>query len=134
MGRPARTWTREGLTEAVAGAVLGGCQAAGPAEAAALPLPQAITTEGKYWRSRIEIVIREYHKWRAYFKKRVLEGLRARGGGAGGSTWPVRGLVRAGPPAAQGSWAPKGQSWGFSSPARPLSPCPASFSAAAAPR
>ena len=33
--------------------------------------PQAITTEGKYWKSRIEIVIREYHKWRTYFKKRV---------------------------------------------------------------
>ncbi|KAG8514987.1 MLX-interacting protein [Galemys pyrenaicus] len=33
--------------------------------------PEAITTEGKYWKSRIEIVIREYHKWRAYFKKRV---------------------------------------------------------------
>lgn len=32
---------------------------------------QAITTEGKYWKSRIEIVIREYHKWRTYFKKRV---------------------------------------------------------------
>ncbi|CAK6440191.1 unnamed protein product [Pipistrellus nathusii] len=33
--------------------------------------PEAITTEGKYWRSRIEIVIREYHKWRTYFKKRL---------------------------------------------------------------
>ncbi|KAK7804994.1 hypothetical protein U0070_025516, partial [Myodes glareolus] len=33
--------------------------------------PEAITTEGKYWKSRIEIVIREYHKWRTYFKKRV---------------------------------------------------------------
>ncbi|XP_036907903.1 MLX-interacting protein isoform X2 [Sturnira hondurensis] len=33
--------------------------------------PEAITTEGKYWRSRIEIVVREYHKWRAYFKKRL---------------------------------------------------------------
>ncbi|KAB0370034.1 hypothetical protein FD755_017996 [Muntiacus reevesi] len=31
----------------------------------------AITTEGKYWKSRIEIVIREYHKWRTYFKKRL---------------------------------------------------------------
>ncbi|XP_006894771.1 PREDICTED: MLX-interacting protein [Elephantulus edwardii] len=33
--------------------------------------PEAIATDGKYWRSRIEIVIREYHKWRAYFKKRL---------------------------------------------------------------
>ncbi|KAK2092922.1 hypothetical protein P7K49_029451 [Saguinus oedipus] len=29
--------------------------------------PEAITTEG----NRIEIVIREYHKWRTYFKKRL---------------------------------------------------------------
>lgn len=28
-------------------------------------------TEGKCWKRRIEIVIREYHKWRTYFKKRV---------------------------------------------------------------
>uniref|UniRef100_A0ACB8FZF5 Uncharacterized protein n=1 Tax=Sphaerodactylus townsendi TaxID=933632 RepID=A0ACB8FZF5_9SAUR len=33
--------------------------------------PEAITTEGKYWKRRIEIVIREYHKWRTYFKKRL---------------------------------------------------------------
>ncbi|NXL28145.1 MLXIP protein, partial [Glaucidium brasilianum] len=33
--------------------------------------PEAIATEGKYWKRRIEIVIREYHKWRTYFKKRV---------------------------------------------------------------
>ncbi|NWV73804.1 MLXIP protein, partial [Dasyornis broadbenti] len=33
--------------------------------------PEAIATEGKYWKRRIEIVIREYHKWRAYFKKRL---------------------------------------------------------------
>ncbi|XP_048198969.1 MLX-interacting protein isoform X2 [Perognathus longimembris pacificus] len=33
--------------------------------------PEAITTEGKYWKSRIEIVIWEYHKWRTYFKKRL---------------------------------------------------------------
>ncbi|XP_028852697.1 MLX-interacting protein isoform X2 [Denticeps clupeoides] len=32
---------------------------------------EAIATEGKYWRRRIEIVIREYHKWRTYFKKRL---------------------------------------------------------------
>jgi len=34
-------------------------------------LLQAIATEGKGWKRRIEIVIREYHKWRTYFKKRV---------------------------------------------------------------
>ncbi|XP_070760126.1 MLX-interacting protein [Enoplosus armatus] len=34
-----------------------------PAEAAA--------TDGKCWKRRIEIVIREYHKWRTYFKKRL---------------------------------------------------------------
>ncbi|KAM9329339.1 MLX-interacting protein [Gastrophryne carolinensis] len=28
-------------------------------------------TEGKYWKRRIEIVVREYHKWRTYFKKRL---------------------------------------------------------------
>lgn len=32
---------------------------------------KAIATEGKYWKRRIEIVLREYHKWRTYFKKRV---------------------------------------------------------------
>ncbi|KAG9329582.1 hypothetical protein JZ751_003579 [Albula glossodonta] len=36
------------------------------------PSLPAITTEGKYWKRRIEIVIREYHKWRTYFKKRYL--------------------------------------------------------------
>ncbi|ROL44365.1 MLX-interacting protein [Anabarilius grahami] len=34
---------------------------------------EAIATEGKYWKRRIEIVIREYHKWRTYFKKRGAE-------------------------------------------------------------
>ncbi|XP_061115822.1 MLX-interacting protein isoform X2 [Conger conger] len=32
---------------------------------------EAIATEGNYWKRRIEIVIREYHKWRTYFKKRL---------------------------------------------------------------
>ncbi|KAM6954426.1 MLX-interacting protein [Aplochiton taeniatus] len=32
---------------------------------------EAIATEGKIWKRRIEIVIREYHKWRTYFKKRL---------------------------------------------------------------
>ncbi|XP_066466094.1 MLX-interacting protein [Tiliqua scincoides] len=33
--------------------------------------PEAIATDGQYWKRRIEIVIREYHKWRTYFKKRL---------------------------------------------------------------
>ncbi|XP_069038334.1 MLX-interacting protein isoform X2 [Lepisosteus oculatus] len=33
--------------------------------------PEAIVTDGKNWKRRIEIVIREYHKWRTYFKKRL---------------------------------------------------------------
>lgn len=40
-------------------------------------LPQVAATEGKCWKTRIEIVIREYHKWRTYFKKRVLYFLKA---------------------------------------------------------
>uniref|UniRef100_A0A8P4FYN2 BHLH domain-containing protein n=1 Tax=Dicentrarchus labrax TaxID=13489 RepID=A0A8P4FYN2_DICLA len=32
---------------------------------------EATATEGKCWKRRIEIVIREYHKWRTYFKKRL---------------------------------------------------------------
>lgn len=32
---------------------------------------EATGTEGKCWKRRIEIVIREYHKWRTYFKKRL---------------------------------------------------------------
>lgn len=32
---------------------------------------EGIATEGKCWKRRIEIVIREYHKWRTYFKKRL---------------------------------------------------------------
>ncbi|KAF7661975.1 hypothetical protein LDENG_00248560 [Lucifuga dentata] len=32
---------------------------------------EAISSEGKCWKRRIEIVIREYHKWRTYFKKRL---------------------------------------------------------------
>uniref|UniRef100_UPI0037E784A1 MLX-interacting protein isoform X2 n=1 Tax=Semicossyphus pulcher TaxID=241346 RepID=UPI0037E784A1 len=31
---------------------------------------EATAAEGKCWKRRIEIVIREYHKWRTYFKKR----------------------------------------------------------------
>lgn len=32
---------------------------------------QAIILEGSYWKWRIEVVIKEYHKWRIYHKKRV---------------------------------------------------------------
>ncbi|XP_030602161.1 carbohydrate-responsive element-binding protein isoform X2 [Archocentrus centrarchus] len=33
--------------------------------------PEAIILEGSYWKRRIEVVIREYHKWRIYYKKRL---------------------------------------------------------------
>lgn len=33
---------------------------------------QAIVLEGSYWKRRIEVVIKEYHKWRIYYKKRVI--------------------------------------------------------------
>ncbi|NXK49853.1 MLXPL protein, partial [Chauna torquata] len=36
----------------------------------ALP-PQAVVLEGNYWKRRIEVVMREYHKWRIYYKKRL---------------------------------------------------------------
>ncbi|XP_054905000.1 MLX-interacting protein isoform X3 [Poeciliopsis prolifica] len=32
---------------------------------------EAIASDGRNWKRRIEIVIREYHKWRTYFKKRL---------------------------------------------------------------
>lgn len=35
------------------------------------PAPQAVVLEGNYWKRRIEVVMREYHKWRIYYKKRV---------------------------------------------------------------
>ncbi|XP_029430888.1 MLX-interacting protein-like isoform X2 [Rhinatrema bivittatum] len=30
--------------------------------------PEAVVVEGKYWKRQIEVVIREYHKWRTYSK------------------------------------------------------------------
>lgn len=39
-------------------------------------LPQAVVLEGNYWKRRIEVVMREYHKWRIYYKKRVSGGPR----------------------------------------------------------
>uniref|UniRef100_A0A3B3V0F5 MLX interacting protein like n=1 Tax=Poecilia latipinna TaxID=48699 RepID=A0A3B3V0F5_9TELE len=40
-------------------------------EAEAHRKPEAIILEGSYWKRRIEVVIKEYHKWRIYYKKRV---------------------------------------------------------------
>uniref|UniRef100_A0AAY5KA61 BHLH domain-containing protein n=1 Tax=Esox lucius TaxID=8010 RepID=A0AAY5KA61_ESOLU len=40
-------------------------------EAEAHRTPEAIVLEGSYWKRRIEVVIKEYHKWRIYYKKRV---------------------------------------------------------------
>ncbi|KFV84019.1 Carbohydrate-responsive element-binding protein, partial [Struthio camelus australis] len=34
-------------------------------------LCQAVVLEGNYWKRRIEVVMREYHKWRIYYKKRL---------------------------------------------------------------
>uniref|UniRef100_A0A3Q2PRK4 Carbohydrate-responsive element-binding protein-like n=1 Tax=Fundulus heteroclitus TaxID=8078 RepID=A0A3Q2PRK4_FUNHE len=39
-------------------------------EAEAHRKPEAIILEGSYWKRRIEVVIKEYHKWRIYYKKR----------------------------------------------------------------
>ncbi|CAN9501596.1 unnamed protein product [Ophioblennius macclurei] len=40
-------------------------------EADAHRKPEAIILEGSYWKRRIEVVIKEYHKWRIYYKKRL---------------------------------------------------------------
>ncbi|RXN12752.1 carbohydrate-responsive element-binding -like protein [Labeo rohita] len=40
-------------------------------EADAHGKPEAIILEGSYWKRRIEVVIKEYHKWRIYYKKRL---------------------------------------------------------------
>ncbi|NXA42538.1 MLXPL protein, partial [Eudromia elegans] len=32
---------------------------------------RAVILEGNYWKRRIEVVMREYHKWRIYYKKRL---------------------------------------------------------------
>lgn len=47
--------------------------------------PQAVVLEGNYWKRRIEVVMREYHKWRIYYKKRV----------SGGGPFPLRLLATA---------------------------------------
>ncbi|XP_078680984.1 MLX-interacting protein-like isoform X20 [Branchiostoma floridae x Branchiostoma belcheri] len=33
-------------------------------------LPQAVVLEGKYWKRRMETVVKEYMKWRVYYKKK----------------------------------------------------------------
>ncbi|XP_008578535.1 PREDICTED: carbohydrate-responsive element-binding protein isoform X2 [Galeopterus variegatus] len=33
--------------------------------------PEAVVLEGNYWKRRSEVVMREYHKWRIYYKKRL---------------------------------------------------------------
>lgn len=33
--------------------------------------PESVVIEGKYWKRRIEIVIREYHIWRTYFRNQL---------------------------------------------------------------
>ncbi|NXP35558.1 MLXPL protein, partial [Leiothrix lutea] len=38
--------------------------------------PQAVVLEGNYWKRRIEVVMREYHKWRIYYKKRLRKSTR----------------------------------------------------------
>ncbi|XP_078680983.1 MLX-interacting protein-like isoform X19 [Branchiostoma floridae x Branchiostoma belcheri] len=34
-------------------------------------LPQAVVLEGKYWKRRMETVVKEYMKWRVYYKKKT---------------------------------------------------------------
>ncbi|KAM6110712.1 carbohydrate-responsive element-binding protein [Pterocles gutturalis] len=38
--------------------------------------PEAVVLEGNYWKRRIEVVMREYHKWRIYYKKRLRKSAR----------------------------------------------------------
>uniref|UniRef100_A0A3P8T4Z5 MLX interacting protein like n=1 Tax=Amphiprion percula TaxID=161767 RepID=A0A3P8T4Z5_AMPPE len=45
-------------------------------EADAHRKPEAIILEGSYWKRRIEVVLKEYHKWRIYYKKRTKEEIR----------------------------------------------------------
>lgn len=33
--------------------------------------PEAVVLEGNYWKRRIEVVMKEYNKWRIYYKKRL---------------------------------------------------------------
>ncbi|NXI40833.1 MLXPL protein, partial [Galbula dea] len=57
--------------------VLGlGGSAVTPCPALNRPPPQAVVLEGNYWKRRIEVVMREYHKWRIYYKKRLRKSTR----------------------------------------------------------
>ncbi|KAM9272421.1 LOW QUALITY PROTEIN: carbohydrate-responsive element-binding protein [Morus bassanus] len=38
--------------------------------------PEAVVLEGNYWKRRIEVVMKEYHKWRIYYKKRLRKSTR----------------------------------------------------------
>ncbi|NXD58560.1 MLXPL protein, partial [Corvus moneduloides] len=55
-----------------------GCGVLGPESSAmtSCPAPQAVVLEGNYWKRRIEVVMREYHKWRIYYKKRLRKSTR----------------------------------------------------------
>ncbi|NWS60255.1 MLXPL protein, partial [Chunga burmeisteri] len=54
------------------------CQVLGNAgcDSLSCPPPQAVVLEGNYWKRRIEVVMREYHKWRIYYKKRLRKSTR----------------------------------------------------------
>ncbi|KAI1231983.1 hypothetical protein IHE44_0007630 [Lamprotornis superbus] len=54
------------------------CEVLGPRSSAMTPCPasQAVVLEGNYWKRRIEVVMREYHKWRIYYKKRLRKSTR----------------------------------------------------------
>ncbi|NWU00202.1 MLXPL protein, partial [Urocynchramus pylzowi] len=58
-----------------------GCGVLGPESSAMTPcpVPQAVVLEGNYWKRRIEVVMREYHKWRIYYKKRLRKSTREGG-------------------------------------------------------
>ncbi|NXV92958.1 MLXPL protein, partial [Calonectris borealis] len=55
-----------------------GCGVLGLGGSAVTPVlpPQAVVLEGNYWKRRIEVVMREYHKWRIYYKKRLRKSTR----------------------------------------------------------
>ncbi|NWZ41842.1 MLXPL protein, partial [Brachypodius atriceps] len=57
---------------------LSGCGVLGLGRSATTPCPapQAVVLEGNYWKRRIEVVMREYHKWRIYYKKRLRKSTR----------------------------------------------------------
>ncbi|NXA09845.1 MLXPL protein, partial [Sapayoa aenigma] len=53
-----------------------GCGVLGGSAMTPCPPPQAVVLEGNYWKRRIEVVMREYHKWRIYYKKRLRKSTR----------------------------------------------------------